>query len=94
MLAAARWDTNPKRLRWCAVYPEDQHHVHEVFFTKTVVEYDRDIALYDKAGGMVAYICPVAESPLDLTAATALLKEWQAAMALPHNKKEFDDFFA
>lgn len=92
LLAAARWDTGPKRLRWCAVYPEDQHHIHQTEYARTGVEYDRDILLYGKDDNIIASIVPLAEQN-DIVDGPATLAAWQAALALPHNAREFEDFF-
>ena len=107
VLAAVQWKTRPKRFRWCGVFPEDQHHVHETEYDRAEVVHDRDVAFYTgnapppvpnpynlSPGVMVAYICPIAEGGLDIGGATEAWTEWKNAMALPHNKKEFEYFFA
>ena len=94
LLAAVRWETGPRRLVWCAVYPEDQHHVHHTEYDHVEVTHDMYVSLYAADGVMVAGIYPIAESSLDLGDATNTLAKWRAALATGINQKEFDSFFA
>jgi len=51
-------DGAPDLLRWCAIFPEDQHHVHRTEVHSIKTHHDRDIAIHQD-GVMVAYILKV-----------------------------------
>lgn len=94
LLAALTWLTKPTRLKWCAVYPTDQHHIHTLPYTgAALVAGGRDIAVYGGRKIMVAYICPFQESGLDEGKSKDILIHWRDLMA-GANQEAFDQFFA
>ena len=93
LLAAAVMLEDPKRLRWCAIFPEHQSHVHEVPYDAAVFEAGgRDIA-FMRDGKIVMYVCPYEESTLDLDSARNGLAEWRGMLARYTNVAKFKEFF-
>lgn len=93
LLAAAVMLEEPKRLRWCAIFPEHQSHVHEVPYDAAVFEAGgRDIA-FMRGGKIVMYVCPYEESTLDLEPARDGLAEWRGMLARHTNAAKFKEFF-
>ena len=90
-LAKVEWGDN--RIKWCAIFPEHQGHVHEFEYNRVTLFNDgRDVAFY--AGKkMVAYICPYEEGGLPLDDVREVLAEWQRLMSLPNIAEEFELFF-
>jgi hypothetical protein len=84
-------DGNPDLLRWCAIFPEDQHHVHRTEVDSIETHHDRDIAIHQD-GVMVAYICPYEESGLEEGPILEALAEWRALLAKPNPAKQFKRF--
>ena len=80
LLAGVLWRRNPTRLRWCAVFPDDQHHVHETKYDEAKqLNGGRDVAFYH-SGSMVAYACPYEESGGQLDEMRDALGEWRALL--------------
>ena len=93
LLAAAVMLEEPKRLRWCAIFPEHQGHVHEVAYDEAVFEAEgRDIA-FMRGEDIVMYVCPYEESTLDLEPARDGLAEWRGMLARHTNVAKFKEFF-
>jgi hypothetical protein len=59
------WEKNPQALRWCAVFPEHQGHVHWLKYS-SVEENGRDVLFYDDDKNLIAAVVPFEESTLDL----------------------------
>jgi len=91
-LAEARMLTSPTRLRWCATFPVDQHHVHTTEYDRAEIVYDRDVAFY-QGDAMVCYIVPWEESSLVLDDVRATLAAWKALISDKGYKARFDRFF-
>lgn len=93
LLAALAWLPDPRRVRWCGIFPADQHHIHETpYTTTTLAAGGRDVALYN-GKEMVAYIAPFEESGLDEGESRGALVEWQNQQDIGGNKKTFENFF-
>ena len=90
-LAGALWLTKPKRLRWCAIFPEHQGHVHETRYTRVEVIHGRDIAFY-QGGAMVAYVVPYEEGLLPVDGVREALVEWRALFTKHDNTANFAEF--
>jgi hypothetical protein len=90
-LAGAVWLDNPTRLRWCAIFPEHQGHIHETAYDDIETHHERDVAFY-RDGEMVAYVCPYEEGPLPLDAVREALGKWRAILAQYNNAELFEDF--
>ena len=56
-LAAAM--TRKGRFGWVKIFPEDQHHVHSIPYSKVEIIYNRDVAVYDADGELIAYVAPL-----------------------------------
>ncbi len=91
-LARVRWGTGATRLRWCSLFPEDQHHIHETEYDEAVVVYDRDVAFYWD-GEIVIYICPYEEGGDVLDDVREALAEWRAWLGQDENAAQFTRFF-
>jgi len=91
LLAGALWLHNPTRLRWCAVFPEDQHHIHEVPYDRAVVVHDRDIAFY-RGGRLIMYITPYEETEEDIESMRENLRDWQYQLTRFNNAEQFAEF--
>ena len=93
LLAAAVMREDPKRLRWCAIFPEHQSHVHEVAYDEAVFEAGgRDIA-FMRDGNIAMYVCPYEESTIDLEPARDGLAAWRGMLARHTNAAKFKEFF-
>lgn len=92
LLAAAVLKTNPPRLRWCAVFPEHQGHVHELAYD-TVQAEGAGVSFRNKSGGLVGYIGPYDDSPLEEGPTKELLQRWRAGLAKFSNQADFEQFF-
>lgn len=92
LLAGARIKRDPSRLRWCAVFPEHQSHVHELEYDKVDVVHDRDLS-FTRNGEIVAYVAPYQEAETDLDEIQATLADWRADLAIAANAEEFARFF-
>jgi hypothetical protein len=80
-------------LRWCALFPVDQSHVHNVKFDDVRLEAGgRDLAFYRK-GSLVAYVGPPEEFDLDLKEYQTSWNRWKEDMADPDTAETFNDFF-
>ena len=90
-LAGALWLTDPTRLRWCAIFPQHQGHIHETEYDEIKVIHDRDIAFYHK-GEMTFYVCPYEESEEDLDAIRDALGAWRVLLGKYTNVDQFADF--
>ena len=91
-LAGALWLTLPNRLRWCAIFPEHQGHVHETeYHTVKFVNGERDIAFY-RDGRIFFYIAPYIESPLDENEVREALAKWRDRLGRYNNAEQFADF--
>lgn len=90
-LAEVLWYTNPSRIRWCAVFPQHQGHVHETEYDKVRIVHDRDIGFY-KDGGLVAYVCPYEESGLPDEDVRDVLAKWSVLVGHPWNKGRLKEF--
>jgi hypothetical protein len=92
-LAGCHILTGPSRLRWCALFPEHQGHIHETPYTRiTLVAGDRDIAFW-QGKRMIAYIAPFEESGLSLDSVVAVLAKWRAYLNENDNAVQFENFF-
>lgn len=92
-LAKIQWLENPSRFKWCAIFPEHQSHVHITPYDRIEILHDRDVAFYDKAGEMVAYVCPYTESGLPDEEVERALAEWRDLVSKHNNQQNLDDFF-
>lgn len=93
-LAGALWLRNPPRLRWCAIFPEHQSHIHELHYTRVAFCNDgRDILFYqyDK---IVAGVVPYEEGTLPVDEVRAALARWQGLLAVEGNEANFNEFLA
>ena len=91
-LAGALWLTKPKRLRWCAIFPEHQSHVHETRYSRVVLDNDgRDVLLY-QGSKLVAGIVPYIESGLDPDDVRDALVRWRDLLGKYNNKAQFEEF--
>lgn len=90
-LAEVLWYTDPERIRWCAIYPEHQGHVHETEYDEVTIEHNRDVAFY-KDGVMVAYVCPYEESGLPDEEVRDALTGWWRLLQLPWNEERLETF--
>lgn len=92
-LARAAWLANPTRLRWCAIFPEHQGHVHETRYDKAVLDNGgRDVLLY-RGGALVATVVPAMEATLSTDDVRDALVRWRARLAVPGNQAQFEEFF-
>ena len=93
-LAGALWQTHPTRLRWCAIFPEHQGHIHETRFDRNEFNAGgRDIGFY-RGDQMVAYVCPYEESGLDFDEVREALSRWRAVLVAHGNVADFTEFLA
>jgi len=93
ILAAAEIRDNPPRLRWCAIYPEHQSHVHEMEYDEVAFSVGtRDID-FRKGGKTVMYVCPYEESGLSLDGTATILAQWRGQLATFNNEEQFKEFF-
>lgn len=91
-LAGALWLTGPRRLRWCAIFPEHQGHLHETEYDEVKLVNDgRDLLFYEN-GNLKFGIVPYEESCEDIHAIRNALQKWQALLKVGNNKAEFEDF--
>ena len=92
-LAGALWLGNPTRLRWCAIFPEDQHHIHETAYDEAQFDNDgRDILFY-RASVLVVSVVPYEEGPLDVGEVRDALAEWQTFLdKYDETREEFAHF--
>ncbi|WP_442510558.1 hypothetical protein SH528x_002183 [Novipirellula sp. SH528] len=91
-LAGALWLTDPKRLRWCAIFPEHQGHVHELRYTRTDMMNDgRDIAFY-RGPDLVAGVVPYEEGDLETDEVRAALAAWRDQLGRYDNVAQFAEF--
>lgn len=95
MCPAWRWinHDNPTRLKWCAIYPEHQAHVHETVYDRVGIVYDEHMTFYNNAGEMVAYVCPIAAGHLPEEGAKASLASWRYILSRYSNQAQFEEFF-
>lgn len=86
----------PGHFKWCAVFPEDQHHVHTTPYSSAAINHGLYVVLYDAQDNMIAQVCPLDESTLDNDSARAALANWQALLLANNgtNAKQFENFFA
>jgi len=91
-LAKAQLLKGPKRVRWCAIHPVDQHHVHDTEYDTAKVHHGRDVAFME-GDRIKAYVCPVEESGLVFDDVREALAEWRALLAVEGNPREFQHFF-
>lgn len=91
LVGGAQWLTRPARLRWCAVFPEHQGHVHETAYDRLIAHHGRDVALM-KDGVMVGYLCPPEESDLVVEEVQDRWADWQARLAIEGNQAELEEF--
>ncbi len=82
----------PKRLKWCAVYPTDQHHVHSTKYTTVALAAGGRDVVFTDGGQMIAYMTPIVESNLG-DGARNLHDAWVNTLSVVGNQKQFDDFF-
>lgn len=93
-LAAVRWYKKPLRIRWCAIFPEHQGHVHENEYDRVEVYRERDVAFYDADGRMTISVCPYEyAAKLDPDVVLRALTEWRQTLALHNNVEQFRQFF-
>jgi hypothetical protein len=91
LLAGAAWLQNPPRLRWCAVFPEHDGHIHESEYEEARLEASgRDIAFYAE-GKLFLYVCPYEESGKDLRAYRDTLAEWRDLLSRYDNARKFEE---
>ena len=91
-MADARWLDNPKRLRWCPIFPEHQGHIHETEYDEVINDYDRDLSFKLK-GKQVLSICPYEESGLNSEDVVEALARWRALVGAYNNAENFREFF-
>ncbi|MBU0847694.1 hypothetical protein KKH23_10950, partial [Patescibacteria group bacterium] len=92
-LAGALWreDEEGTYLRWCAIFPEHQGHIHHLYYDKAVLDNDgRDILFY-RGGELVAGVVPYIESNLPADDVHEALARWKDAVA---QDMYFDEFLA
>jgi hypothetical protein len=92
-LAGALWLIKPRRLRWCAIFPEHQGHIHETRYTRTEIYHGRDIAFH-QGRVMVAYVCSYEEGPLPVEEVREALARWRDLLGKHGNVAEFAEFLA
>ena len=92
LLAGVVWLQRPLMLRWCAVFPEHQGHIHETYYNNVRLVADgRDIGFYLE-DELVLYVCPYEESGEDINAYRDTFIAWQAGLREYNNEAQFDDF--
>ena len=93
-LAGAIWLRNPLRLRWCAIFPEHQSHIHELYYTRVAsFNNGRDIHFF-QYGKKVSGVVPYEEGTLPVDEVRAALGAWRRILAYGKNHAEFTQFFA
>ena len=93
LLAAISRKQSPTRLRWCAVFPEHQGHVHETAYDRAeLVAGGRDVAFY-RGDHLVLYVCPYAEAEHEIADMRELWDEWTFKLGQFNNAERFDEFF-
>ena len=71
--------------------PADSTDAHGVRFSDAAIIHDRDVAFYDDAGDIVAYVAPIPEDPtIDTADALAHMGRWKASLQDP--APQFPDF--
>ena len=81
ILGGVLWMDKPPRLRWCAIFPEDQQHFHELRYDRVVFDNDgRDILFY-QGGKLAVTVVPYEEGGLDVAAVAAALVRWRPVAA-------------
>lgn len=93
LLAAFEWKADPLRFRWCAVFPEDQHHVHETEYATAEFVHGLYLVFKDSNGRIVAQVSGIQESGLDMSAAVETLRRWQDVLGRYKNQAQFERFF-
>jgi len=92
ILAGVLWRTRPIRLRWCAIFPEHQGHIHETPYNKVrLINKGRDIAFY-RDEEIVLYVAPYEESGLDLGPVIETFADWQQQLRRFNNEEQFAEF--
>ncbi|BAM04431.1 hypothetical protein PSMK_22720 [Phycisphaera mikurensis NBRC 102666] len=92
ILATVRWLDDPQRVRWCAIFPEHQGHVHEAPYDELVIEAGGLGVGLRRDGKRAGYICPIIESGLDHDEAVAALAEWRHLLARHNNQQQHEQF--
>lgn len=83
---------NPPAFKWCAIYPEDQHHIHTTIYTKVALAAGgRDVVFWD-GNHLAACAVPIEESDVSGNP-RGLFGEWQDTLNVPGNRQQFETFF-
>jgi hypothetical protein len=90
-LAGVLWLTNPTRLRWCAIFPEDQHHIHETQYDRVEIVHNRDLSFYTD-GEITAYVTTYQECTLPVDEVREELENWCALLSKHDNATYFAEF--
>ena len=90
-LAYAELLPAPKRLRWCAIFPQHQGHVHELRYTRAT--HDARCFTFYHGPQLVAEIMPYAEQrELPHQEVRDALDRWRTLLARNGNAAEFAGF--
>jgi hypothetical protein len=94
-LAGALWLTKPTRLRWVAIFPEHQGHIHELGYTEATLDNDGRDVLFYRGAELVATVVPYVEAGLlDIGEVRLALAEWQSGVTENGNEEALAEFLA
>jgi hypothetical protein len=92
ILGAVQWLENPKRLKWSAIFPEHQGHIHRFEYDRVEIDWDRDVRLLDKDSKTLVGITVADESPMDADVVKSGAAEWQRMLSLHNNREQQAEF--
>lgn len=91
VLGGVQWP-RPGVMRWCAIFPEHQGHVHEAKFDRLTLEANgRDVALW-QGERLASYVCPIDDGFLESDGPLASFAKWRHQLSLYNNKTNLDRF--
>lgn len=82
---------NPRRLRWCAIFPEHQSHVHDTTYDAPEDQDARGLVFYAK-GRVVLTIMLMEKANVPENYFEGL-EEWRRILAVEGNESQFAGFF-
>lgn len=93
-LAGVIWgeDRGGRYMRWSAIFPEHQGHVHGLYFDKAELSPSGRDVLFYKEGKLIGSVVPYEEGPIPIDEVEEALVEWKALMDYPGKAEEFAYF--
>lgn len=91
-LASVQWLENPTRIRWCAIFPQHQGHVHDTEYNRVAIVNDLYLVFYDAAGEMEMCIGPYEEAARNTDEIREALANWRQTLSLNNNTEQFKRF--